>query len=341
MTKEEYFLTLSAAFFNGQITESTYNNLFDYYNKLDNKGFPVIFNLRHLRKSLKIRKYEQNCFFGKERSRNYQIFFIPKKSGKWRKIEAPCDRLKLIQKWIKNEILEKLIISDYAKGFKKECSIFQNAVEHINQELVINVDIQDFFPSIKYPEVYKVFFYAGYTKQVSYLLAKLCTNNNDVLPQGAPTSPILSNIICYKLDSRLSALVKKIGGKYSRYADDITISGKKSIKSVLPLIKKIIEDEGYTVNEDKVRLQYKNGRQSVTGLTVNSKVAVNKDLIKELDKAIFYIKKYGISDHMEHINCDRAFYKEHLYGIAYFVNMIDRQKGQIYLRKLSELNWSY
>lgn len=341
MKKEEYLLAIIAACSKGIITEATQNNLIDYYNKLDGRGLPVIFNFRHLRKILKIRKFEQSRYFGNERNKNYQVFFIPKSSGKWRKIEAPCDRLKLIQDWIKIEILDKIEVSKYAKGFVKECSILHNAVEHVNQELVINVDIKDFFPSISYSQVYKVFFYAGYTKQVSYLLAKLCTNNSDVLPQGAPTSPALSNIVCYKLDRRMSSLADKESGKYSRYADDITFSGRKTLRTILPLIKRIIEEEGYAVNENKVRLQYRNGRQSVTGLTVNNKVTVNKKLVKELENAIFYINKFGVSDHMEHINCNRAFYKEHLYGIAYFINMIDKQKGQMYLQRLSGLNWSY
>lgn len=230
-------------------------------------------------------------------------------------------------------------LSESAKGFRKSINILDNAIIHTNKKIVLNIDLKDFFPSIKYDQVFKVFYYAGYTKEVSHLLTKLCTNNENVLPQGAPTSPILSNIVCYKLDKRLSALSSKIGANYSRYADDITFSGNKNIVNFLFLIRKIINEERFIINEDKFRILYSNGKQTVTGLTVNKKVSVDKKLLKELENAIYFINKYGQADHMKHIECDRAFYKEHIYGIAYYVNMIDKDEGQKYINRLNQLNW--
>ena len=123
---------------------------------------PIIYNLRHLRKLLHIKKSEQERFFGKDRQQSYNKFNIPKKSGGVRIIEAPVNDLKAIQKWIKDNILDKFEASKYAKGFIKNISIYDNALPHVNKELVINLDLKDFFPSIDYSQVFKIFKYFGY-----------------------------------------------------------------------------------------------------------------------------------------------------------------------------------
>ncbi len=279
--------------------------------------------------------------FGKERYNSYREFSIPKKSGAQRIIQAPCDELKAIQTWIKENILDKFQVSEYAKGFVKGISIYDNAFPHVGKELVINIDIKDFFPSITYAQVFKVFYYIGYTREVSHLLTKLCTNANDVLPQGSPASPVLSNLVSLKLDKRLSKLAESASCVYTRYADDITFSGDKKIKSLVPIISEIIIGEGYCINEDKLRLQYSFQRQEVTGLIVNKKVSVPQKTIKEIDDAIYYCTKYGVNEHMKRIMCNKSFYKEHLYGLAYFIHMIDKEKGQKYLLKLDQILWPY
>ena len=109
----------------------------------------------------------------------------------------------------------------------------------------------------------------------------------------------------------------------------------------MSLIYKIINEEGFSVNENKTRLQYNFQRQEVTGLLVNKKVSITHKLRKELEYAIYYCKKYGVVSHMEKIDCDKSFYKEHLYGIAYFVKMVNREKGLDYLRRLDEIEWLY
>jgi retron-type reverse transcriptase len=290
---------------------------------------------------LSIKKHEQVFLFGEYRNQSYDIFQIPKKSGGFRVIEAPNDRLKLIQLWIKENIIDKIRISSYAKGFKQNTCIYHNALPHTRKELVINIDLKDFFPSIEYRQVFRIFNYLGYTVEVSHLLSKLCTNTKNVLPQGAPTSPAISNVVCLKLDKRLSELAKKWHADYTRYADDITISGYKGLKSVFHLIEDIIIDEGFDINFRKLRMQYSFQKQEVTGLIVNNKVSAPKKLIKELENAIYFSKKFGVCGHMKYISCDKAFYKEHLFGIAYFVKMIELKKGEQYLKELSEIHWAY
>ena len=108
---------------------------------------------------------------------------------------------------------------------------------------------------------------------------------------------------------------------------------------LVPLVKKIVVEEGFQINEDKVRLQYSYQCQEVTGLIVNKKLSVSRKIIEELDNAIYFCKKYGVADHMRHIKCDKSFYQDHLYGLAYFVNMVDKEKGLKYLERLDEINW--
>lgn len=323
----------------GYITDEDKRLIEEYNQRLAENGVPIIYNLRHLRQLLDIRKSAQKRLFGVDRNESYRTFKIPKKSGGFRVIEAPSDELKKIQLWIKERILDEFNPSQYAKGFKKGVSIYDNALPHVGKELVINIDLKDFFPSIKYSEVYKVFKYIGYTDSVSKLLTKLCTNSKNVLPQGSPASPSLSNLVSLKLDKRLSCLAKTIGADYTRYADDITFSGKENIRLYTDLIRKIIHEEGYKVNEDKFRLQYSFQRQEVTGLVVNTKVSVSEKLINEIDNAIYYCTKYGVVNHMAHMKIEKGFYKEHLYGIAYFIKMVDKKKGEIYLSKLDEIDW--
>ena len=322
----------------GVITEKEKELIEEYNQRLTENNVPTIYNLRHLRQLLGIHKSAQDRLFGIKKSDSYKTFYIPKKSGGLRKIEAPTEELKKIQLWIKENILDKFSVSQYAKGFVKGISIYDNAVRHVEKDLVINIDLQDFFPSIKYREIYKIFKYIGYTDSVSKLLTNLCTNARSVLPQGSPASPVISNLVSLKLDKRLGRLAEKIGADYTRYADDITFSGDKSIKKFVTVIRKIIQEEGYRINEDKFRLQYAHQRQEVTGLIVNKGVAVPSKYIQEIENALYYCQKYGVENHMAHIGCEKGFYKEHLYGLAYFIKMVNAEKGQKYLLKLKKCN---
>ena len=231
--------------------------------------------------------------------------------------------------------------SEYVTGFEKKMSIMENAKRHLNKECIINIDLKDFFPSITNKMVYSIFCYLGYSREMCNIFTTICTYKK-VIPQGAPTSPKLANLCCKQLDKRIGALCKKYGATYSRYADDITISGNKYIKNMLKTVQLIVEDEKFQLNHDKTRILYKGQCQEVTGLNLNSgKVTIPKSYKKELQKEIYYCKKYGVSNHLAHIKCNKAFYKEHLYGKAYFINMIEPTKAESFLKQLDEINWSY
>lgn len=323
------------------ISEESNRLLKEYSKRLSDNDVPIIFNLRHLRKYLKIKKNNQNEFFGDSRFLLYKEFYIPKKSAGFRRIQAPIESLETKQKWIKVNILDKLTVSHNAKGFKKNTNIVDNAIEHCNKNFVLNLDIENFFPSISYSKVFKLFYYIGYNREISHLLSKLCTNELNVLPQGAPTSPIISNLVNLKLDKRLENFAKSINGSYTRYADDITISSNSNPFKYISVITKIINEEGYKLNKKKTRVQNSGQQQVVTGLTVNTTVSISKKIKKELINAIYYINKYGICDHMKHINCKKNHYKEHLFGLAYFVKMVEPELGVKYLKSLNSLEWAY
>ena len=319
MNKEKYLSELELAIKLKGYGKYYTDKCLSYASRLIDNHVPVIFDYKHL--SLLIGISTSN--FGKMifADKNfYSEVEIPKKSGGKRILHVPSLELKYIQRWILDNILKYMHVSSYAMGFCDKRSILDNAKLHLGQECILNMDLKDFFPSITFEKVFRVFAYYGYTKEVSYILTKICTYDGR-LPQGSPASPCLSNIICLKLDARLSKLADTYKAKYSRYADDITFSGNSGINNIKHIAQEIIEDEGFQLNNKKTRIAYKYQRQEVTGLIVNGdRVRVNKQYKRIIYQEIYYCIKYGLHNHMIKINCEKAFYKEHLYGKAYFIN---------------------
>ncbi len=223
---------------------------------------------------------------------HYSPFTIPKKKGGLRQIWAPMPKMKAAQRWILRHVLEPLPVHGAAHGFLPGRSILTNARAHGGSKIVVNMDIKDFFPTITLPRVKGLFRTAGYQEQVATLLALLCTEaprrivdyedktyylalGPRCLPQGAPTSPAITNIICLRLDRRLTGLAKALGWRYTRYADDLTFSlpeghkDKPRIGHLLSTVRAVIEDEGFEVHPDKTRVARSGARQKVTGLVVN------------------------------------------------------------------------
>ena len=217
--------------------------------------------------------------------REYGHIKLKKKSGGIRQILAPSERLKYIQRAINEKILAKQKLHLACHGFRKKKSIVTNAKPHIRKKIIINIDLKDFFPSISANRVYGIFKSIGYDDKAARFLTRVCTCHG-ILPQGAPTSPTLANLTCRLLDRRLTGLARKLKGRYTRYADDITFSGKDNIISAISIIRQIIKDEGFTVAEKKVRIVRKGNRQEVTGLTVNEKVSVPRAIRKKLRAVI-------------------------------------------------------
>lgn len=308
-----------------------------YAENLEFNGHIIIFDIKHLallsgiNSQLLYAHYEM-------RENQYKEFKIPKKTGGYRKIIAPSENLKYIQKWILDNILNTLNINGFANGFVANRSIITNARKHVGKACVVNIDIKDFFPSITYQEVYSVFIEMGYTRHLSIFFSGMCTHEG-VLPQGAPTSPILSNIVCDNLDNRLAELANNINADYTRYADDITFSGNKSIAKYIKLIKTIIRNERFEINRKKLRVHYQHHRQMVTGLIVNEVLSVPKETKRYLRQQIYYSKKHGVTDNLLKQGIFKTNYKEHLYGLAYFIKMVEKAKAKRFIKELDQIDW--
>jgi RNA-directed DNA polymerase len=200
--------------------------------------------------------------------------------------------------------------------------------------MVLSLDIKDFFPSIKSHRVYGFFKKIGYAKPVSVMLTELCTLNGS-LPQGAPTSPCLSNLLSFHLDKRLAGFAIRNNIRYTRYADDLTFSGDFEPGSVIRLVRKILNDDGLALNDDKTRLMQRHNRQEVTGIVVNDKMQAPRLTRRKLRQAIYYIEKFGIDSHMEFTKNEKANYDKHLYGIANFILFVN--KNDIFAKKVRKI----
>jgi RNA-directed DNA polymerase len=322
---------------NGNHDEDYTELCINYARTLLNNGMPVIFDTDHLSKLIGISSHELYSYY-LFANNLYTEVKLPKKNGSFRTINAPSENLKYIQKWILDNILYNKNCSHFANGFIKDKSIVDNARPHVGKPCVINLDIKDFFPTIKYIDIYKLFKGFGYTSHLSMVLTGISTYNN-VLPQGAPTSPYLSNLICRNLDVKFENLANRISASYTRYADDITFSGEKSITKYIALIKSIIKSEGFTINEKKVRVQYQYHKQMVTGLIVNEKLSVPKSTKMYLRQQIYFSIKYGVTNNLERQNINKSNYKDHLYGIAYFIKMVEPLVGEQYIKQLNGIDW--
>lgn len=243
----------------------------------------------------------------------YRTFTIPKKSGGERTISAPCGNLKWMQLCL-NEVFKALYTaSPYAMGFAEGRSIVANAQKHTNQNFVFNIDLKDFFPSIDQARVWKRLQLAPFNlnTKVASVIAGLCCMRTVryredlpfeeavVLPQGAPTSPLLTNAICDTLDRRLHGLAKRFGLHYSRYVDDITFSSMHNVyqpySDFRKELERIIIGQRFKINAKKTRLQHCSVRQEVTGITVGQKLNVTRKYVKDVRAILHIWEKYGIN----------------------------------------------
>lgn len=242
----------------------------------------------------------------------YRHFKIRKKSGGFRLITAPRNQSFRLMLQMLNIVLKSMYTpSPHAMGFIEGKSVVTNAKKHLNQNYVFNIDLKDFFPSIDQARVWKRLQLSpfNFPKEIASVIAGMCAMREIredskgkkyrayVLPQGAPTSPIITNMVCDKLDRRLSGLAKRFGLNYSRYADDITFSSMHNVYSPKGEFRKelnrIITDQGFIVNDSKTRLQKKGGRQEVTGIIVNNKPNVPQKYVRDIRNILYIWDRYG------------------------------------------------
>jgi RNA-directed DNA polymerase len=285
---------------------------------------------------------------------HYRRFTIPKRNGKERPIWAPLPKLKAAQHWILRNVVEKLPVHGATHGFLPGRSILTNAEAHVGARVVAKMDIEQFFPTVTLRRVKGIFRKAGYREQVATLLALLCTEapreivqldgkqyyvalGPRCLPQGAPTSPALTNTLCLRLDQRLTGLARKLGWRYTRYADDLTFSlpadhkGPPNLGKLLGVVRRIVEEEGFGINPEKTRIARKGGRQTVTGLVVNGdgRPRAPRKLRRQLRAAVHNLQHGKPLKEGETV--------QRLAGYAAYVHMTDPTLGERYLAALRPL----
>ncbi|AFZ44654.1 RNA-directed DNA polymerase [Halothece sp. PCC 7418] len=292
----------------------------------------------------------------------YKTFEIPKRSGGVRQISTPRTALKIIQ-WKLNQVLQAVYKpKPSAHGFVPNKNIVTNAQAHSKKRYVLNLDLKDFFPSVNFGRVRGMFMGTPYSlnANVATVLAQICCHNNQ-LPQGAPTSPIITNMICAKMDSQLQHLAKSCKATYTRYADDITFSttlkqfpeslarviteeGEERVILGEPLLG-IIAENGFEVNEQKIRLQTKGNHQEVTGLTTNQFPNVDRRFVRQIRAMLHAWQKFGLeaaeAEHRERYRNKANFpgksesnFKEVLRGKIEFIGMVKGRNNEIYQKYL-------
>lgn len=267
----------------------------------------------------------------------YRSYEIPKRDGSSRRIDEPLPDLKSVQRWILDNILSKVQISTHSQAYSPGSSILKNAEPHCCSQKILSLDITNFFGTINYPRVFSLFSRLGYNRVVTTTLSNLVTLEN-VLPQGAPTSPAISNIVALKIDSRLSGFSKKFNLNYTRYADDITFSGNFSAGAVITFVRKVIEEEGFRLNEKKTRVMGPHQSQEVTGIVTNKILQAPRKLRRELRQIAYYIDTYGLDDHLFQTQENRANYISHILGLAsHVLNINPKDRDAMFLKTI--LGW--
>lgn len=235
---------------------------------------------------------------------NYKIYKIKKKNGKYRTIYEPNSLLKHIQRQILVKILDNKAISKYAKAYHKGINLKDNAIPHLNKELILKLDIKDFFENISFIDVYNSCFSIEYfPKSVGMILTYLCTYD-DYLMQGAPTSAYISNLVMKEFDEVLGLWCEENNISYTRYSDDMTFSGEFNPREVIVKVRKMLYKLGLELNNKKIHIIHKSSNQNVTGIVVNEKVQVSAKYRKEIRQEIYYIRKFGLESHLKKRNID-------------------------------------
>lgn len=303
------------------ISKNKIDNYLAYAKNLKDQNLPVIFDHTHLSLLMGIDN-EYLHRISNAPKLFYRTFYIKKRSGKLRRIDEPLPDLKKVQSWILKEILYKIPCSKFAKAYVPKTSIKDNTRFHKKQKVVLTVDIKDFFPSIKSGYVLNLFLSCGYNLPTSVILTRLCCLNES-LPQGAPTSAYLSNLVLKIFDQIISNYCKARNIRYTRYADDLTFSGDFDIASILFIVDTELKYLNLKRNPKKVKIMRSGNRQCVTGIVVNDVQQLSREYRMRIRQEVHYIEKFGLDDHLAHIKENRANYIDHLGGKIDYVLSIN------------------
>jgi RNA-directed DNA polymerase len=313
-------------------SEDNINKCLKYAEPIISNGFPVIYNTTHLSFLVGYKKgYLKKAalytpYF-------YRDFQIDKKGGGKRQISEPLPSLREIQLWIYKEVLSKVKVSRYAKAYVPKRSIKDHARYHVKEETVLTLDIKNFFGSITTYQTEQIFLNIGYSKLVSNLLAKICTLKGTT-PQGAPSSPVISNIVLKEFDNDIAKYCEQNSLKYTRYADDLAFSGDLDKDELIKFVEERLNHYGFELNEDKTRLMLRHQPQIVSGILVNEKTQVPKSIRKKIRQELYYIKTFGLESHLDKIELKKENYIKHLIGkINYLLSINPKDKEFLEYKK--------
>lgn len=327
-----------------------------YGEELMRKNLPVLFGPSDLAFHLGI-SLRQLHWLAYAREGRYRAKEMPKASGGTRLLHVPAPKLKTVQRWIASRILLKSRPHRFAAAFYPGSTLARGASPHVGRQVVARLDLRDFFPSITFARVRRIFTGLGYTYDVARLLANLCCHEG-CLPQGAPSSPALSNLAAKRLDLRIEGAKKRMArrarddGKlrfyYTRYADDLVFSANsEALLGVLPLVRQIVSEEGFSVNEGKTRIMRQGRQQRVTGLVVNGRLNPPPSLPRLLRAALHGAAKDGVRASMDRWAAvsgaparDPAHYGQILRGKIAFVASVNPAKAAKLLDMLAAIDFT-
>lgn len=345
----------------GKEVSAGLNNLESNIERLQKNNLPVFNKIEDLASgmNLSVGKLRFLAFDRKTSETNHYIHFnLPKKTGGFRKISAPKPELKSAQIWILENILNKAQVHEAAHGFLTGKNIVTNAREHVGAELLINFDLENFFPSITYKRVKGVFASMGYSEAVATVFALICTAHETeeieidgktyfvglgerFLPQGSPASPAISNIISRRFDKSLTKIAENHGFRYTRYADDLTFSTENKdalITKLMSQIRFVAEKQGFKVNENKTRILRRGRQQEVTGIVVNDKISIDRKTLRKFRAVLFQAENKGL-ENLHWGNSPDLIAS--LRGYANFVFMVDKEKGYAFQQQVKRIIEKY
>ncbi|AFM14109.1 reverse transcriptase domain-containing protein [Turneriella parva] len=341
--------------------------LIDYGNQLSQRNLPVIFSLKHFSRLTDINYSYLRAVIDRTEY-PYKTFKIRKKTEGFRRISVPDSRLLVIQQWLHKHILSKIQPHFSSTAFNPGCSIMRNAQPHCGANWLIKIDIENFFDSISERQVYTQFKALGYSKYLCFCFARLSTrlasreakkykkprwqNKRHQypefignLPQGAPTSPILANLVCRQLDAQIHQLIQPMGLIYTRYADDIVISGnaltRKDASKLIQEISKILNRSGFQKNSLKTRILSPGARKIVTGLNVNGpNPTIPKKLKYSIRAELHYAKVFGVAEHCKKLGYHKIDgFRNQIRGKIDFVRSVNPKLADKFYAQLDDINW--
>lgn len=342
--------------------------------KINGKNLPVVFSLAHLANLSRTLYSDLHGFVSRsgleQKHFPYKNFPISKRTGGKRWISVPVPPLMAVQSWINQNILNKVTPHSAAYAYVCNRKIIQHAQRHCGSDWLIKIDIKDFFGNISERQVFDVFLDLGYPRLLSFEMARLCTrvtpkrkgkrwlktiSEHSIpsysskfvgsLPQGAPTSPALSNLVCINLDKKLTSLAMSHGAIFSRYADDLCFSlpegSRKSAFSIKKDVSKILREYGFSDNSKKTRIIPPGARKMLTGLNVNnSSPKIPKEVRDSVRMHLYFSKKNGIASHCK----ERGFrsvigFRNYLAGVIGYIASVDPELSKKFYQQFNSLPW--